>query len=156
MGDTPVSETVQSWLNEFEAALEGGDSKAAAAMFEENGFWRDLVSLTWNITTMEGRDAIERMLEPCLAQAKPTNWSVEENPTETDGLIESWITFETEVARGRGHLRLRNGRAWTLLTTMVELKGFEEPLDVRRDKGVEHGVHEGRKNWLEKRELECG
>ena len=34
--------------------------------------------------------------------------------------------FETGVARGRGYLRLSDGRCWTLLTTMDELKGFEE------------------------------
>ena len=29
--------------------------------------------------------------------------------------------------RGIGHLRLRDGKAWTLLTTLYELKGHEEP-----------------------------
>ena len=40
---------------------------------------------------------------------------------------ESGIGFETAVGRGVGHLRLRDGKAWTLLTTMYELKGHEEP-----------------------------
>ena len=34
------------------------------------------------------------------------------------------------LARGTGHLRLKNGRIWTLLTTMQELKGFEEPVSL--------------------------
>ena len=56
------------------------------------------------------------------------------------------------MARGRGHLRLRGGKAWTLLTTMTELKGFEERKGERRDKGAEHGVQPGRKTWLERRQ----
>ena len=42
-------------------------------------------------------------------------------------------------------------RAWTLLTTMVELKGFEEKTGTRRVAGAEHGVHKGRKSWAEQR-----
>ena len=34
---------------------------------------------------------------------------------------------------------------------MEELKGFEEPLGSRRTKGVAHGEHKGRTNWLDER-----
>jgi putative flavoprotein involved in K+ transport len=69
-------------------------------------------------------------------------------------VIDAWFTFETAVGRGRGHLRLQNGKAWTLLTTMTELKGFEEKKGEHRIKGAEHGVHPGRKTWAERREEE--
>src|SRR5262249_19001694 len=62
-----------------------------------------------------------------------------------------WIRFETAVARGRGHVRLVGGKAWTLLTAMTELKGHEERRGPTRERGVEHGVHPGRKTWLELR-----
>ena len=42
-----------------------------------------------------------------------------EPPTEADGVTEAWIAFETAVGRGSGHLRLRDGKAWTLLTTLT-------------------------------------
>jgi putative flavoprotein involved in K+ transport len=58
------------------------------------------------------------------------------------------------VARGRGHLRLKDGKAWTLLMTMTELKSFEERKGAHRIKGAEPGVHPGRKTWLEEREHE--
>jgi putative flavoprotein involved in K+ transport len=58
------------------------------------------------------------------------------------------------VARGYGHLRLIGGKAWTLLTTMTELRGYEEHKGPTRDKGVEHGVHPGRRTWLEQRRQE--
>ena len=37
------------------------------------------------------------------------------------------VDFETAASRGRvTHVRLRDGRAWTVLTSMVELKGHKE------------------------------
>ena len=44
------------------------------------------------------------------------------------------------MARGFGHIRLKDGRIWTLLTTMVELKGHEEPLGFARPLGAKHGA----------------
>ena len=67
------------------------------------------------------------MLDHTLAHTKPRGWRTTEPPTAADGISEAWIEFETEVGRGRGHLRLRDGKAWTLLTTLYELKGHEEP-----------------------------
>ena len=154
MSDSAARTAVQSWLDALDKALQANDSKAAAGLFEEEGFWRDLVSFTWNIKTLEGRDAIEKMLDATTTRVKPGGWAIEEEPAEADGIIESWVTFETDVARGRGHLRLRDGKAFTFLTTMVELKGHEEPNNDRRPIGVEHGFEPGRKNWAEKRQEE--
>ena len=42
---------------------------------------------------------------------------------------------------GRGILRLKDNRAWTILTAAQALKGFEEKFGRTRDKGVEHGIH---------------
>src|SRR4029079_17571575 len=74
--------------------------------------------------------------------------------TESDGVIEAWISFETNVARGYGHIRLRQGRIFTLLTTMTELKGFEEPMGPARPLGALHGSGKDRKTWKEEREQE--
>jgi putative flavoprotein involved in K+ transport len=67
-------------------------------------------------------------------------------------VTEGWFTFETATSRGKGLLRLIGGKAWTLLTTIQELKGFEEKKRETRPKGVEHGVHAGRKSWLEEKQ----
>ena len=66
-------------------------------------------------------------------------------------MTEAWIGFETAVGRGSGHLRLRDGKAWTLLTTLYELRGFEEPKGPGRPRGVEHGAERDRLSWLERR-----
>ncbi|MEP6797719.1 MAG: NAD(P)/FAD-dependent oxidoreductase [Lapillicoccus sp.] len=155
--DTPTPTTdpsaqAEAWLDEFDRALSAGDSRAAAAMFTDDGLWRDLVSFTWNITTLEGHDQIGAMLEATLPRVQPKGWSLAEPATEAGGIVEAWINFETAEARGHGHLRLREGRAWTLLTTMVELKGYEEARGDRREKGVDHVIAKGGKTWLEARE----
>ena len=148
--NTPTQQASQ-WLANFDAALTRRDIDATLALFAEDSFWRDLVSWTWNITTMEGRTKIRAMLEATLDQVQPSNWAIEGEATEAGGVVEAWFTFETGVARGRGHLRLKDGLCWTLLTTMVELKGFEEKKGAHRIAGAEHGAQPGRKSWAELR-----
>jgi putative flavoprotein involved in K+ transport len=155
MSETAVASNVEQWLEGFGEALERGDAAAVSERFAEDGFWRDLVAFTWNIKTLEGRDAIRDMLEHTLAHARPRAWRVSEPPSEADGITEAWLEFETEVGRGSGHVRLRDGRAWTLLTALYELKGHEQPAGPGRPKGVRHGADPNRETWLEEREREA-
>ena len=145
-----ASAAVERWLDAFDAALSGSDVDAATALFTEDGLWRDLVSFTWNIVTMEGPTEIADMLRAALSRVQPKGWSLAEPATGEPGAEEAWVDFETAEATGHGHVRLRDGKAWTLLTTMVQLKGHEEPLGARREKGVEHEIVRGRRNWLER------
>ena len=144
-----------TWLADFSTALAAGDIDAAVALFEADSYWRDLVAFTWNIRTQEGPASIRAMLEARLADTRPTAFAIEGEAAEAGGVVEAWFTFETAVARGRGHVRLRGGKAWTLLTTMTELKGFEERTGERRVKGAEHGVQVDRKTWLDRRQEEA-
>ncbi|MDA1053307.1 MAG: NAD(P)/FAD-dependent oxidoreductase [Planctomycetota bacterium] len=142
-------------MADFTSLLQRQDIDAAVALFDADSYWRDLVAFTWNICTQEGPEAVRQMLQARLADVQPANFQVEGQAKEVGGVIEARFTFETGVARGRGHLRLKRGKAWTLLTTMTELKGFEEPKGEHRIKGAEHGVQPGRKTWLENREEEA-
>ena len=151
----PIVADVDQWLSRFEDALTEGDSSAAAQLFADDGFWRDLVSFTWNIKTVEGPAGVKDMLDRTLGHVKPRGFRTTEPPAEAEGVTEAWIEFETEVGRGHGHLRLRDGKAWTLLTTLDELKGHEQAGPGRRPKGVEHGADPERETWLESREREA-
>ncbi|MCL1479436.1 MAG: NAD(P)/FAD-dependent oxidoreductase [Marinobacter sp.] len=144
-----ATQQARQWLENFEETLNSDNPAQAADLFEDSGFWRDLVTMTWNIKTMEGREAIRDMLSATAQRTRPTNWQISEEATEQDGVIDAWVTFETVNAIGKGHLRLRNGHAWTLLTTMQELKEFPEKRKFRRAKGAEHGASKSRKSWLE-------
>ena len=150
-----VSTQVDAWLTGFGDALVAGDVDRAAGMFAADSFWRDLVAFSWNLVTVEGPDGVRGLLEGTLASTAPTGWHTLEEPTEADGVTEAWIEFETAVGRGRGLLRLRDGKAWTLLTTLYELKGHEEPARDRRPKGAEHGANRDRRSWLEQRRREA-
>lgn len=150
---TPTQQ-VSGWLSTFGAALSRNDIAAAVELFDDDCYWRDLVTFTWNIKTMEGKDQIGDMLSATLETTKPSNWQIEGEASGDASLAEGWFTFETGVARGRGHIRLKGEKCWTLLTTMVELKGYEEQHGSTRPKGVEHGAFQNRKNWLERKQEE--
>ena len=154
MSDSTPTAQAAAWLGALDAALTRKDAAAAAALFNAESYWRDMVSFTWNITTAEGNDKVREMIERAVMPAKPGNWQLEGEATEAGGVVEAWIRFETAVARGYGHLRLMGGKCWTLLTTMTELKGFEEAKGTMRDRGVVHGADPSRKTWLERRAQE--
>ena len=157
MLDKTPTARVQAFLDRFGGALEAGRIDEAVTMFAEECYWRDLVTFTWNIKTVEGRSEVRDMLEAQLAATKPTAWQVAEGEeaSEADGVTQAWITFETDVARGYGLIRLKDGLIWTLLTTMVELKGHEEKAGFSRPLGAKHGVNPGAKTWKEEREEEA-
>ena len=150
---TPTAQ-VSSWLADFGTAVSRGDFGRATSMFGDESYWRDLVSFTWNLKTAEGPQQIQAMLEATMPNAKPSNFVIQGEGSEANGVTEGWFTFETATGRGRGHLRLIGGKAWTLLTTLQELKGFEEKKRDKRPKGVEHGAYKDRKSWLEARQDE--
>ncbi len=156
MLDSTVLDSTQAFLDDFGRALQDGDIAAAREMFLEDCYWRDLVTFTWNLKTVEGKDQVEDMLKKQLDTTRPRNWQVAEGeiPAEEDGVTTAWIQFETDVARGYGLMRLKEGKIWTLLTAMVELKGFEEPSGFDRPLGAKHGAGKNRPSWAEERQRE--
>lgn len=150
---SPTDE-IARWLELFDAALTRGDVQAATELFSTDCHWRDLIGFTWNLKTVEGHSGVHELLTATLAPTQPTNWRTEGQASRANGVTEGWFTYETKVGRGRGYVRLKEGRCWTLLTTLYELKGFEEKKGRARIKGAEHGVHKGRKNWTERRQQE--
>ena len=112
MLDTTPEAQVSHLLDTLGEALEAGDIDTAVDQFQDECYWRDLVSFTWNIKTLEGKDSVRAMLEQQLTAVKPTQWTVDTNETVTDdgGIVTGWFNFETEVARGDGHVRLKDGK----------------------------------------------
>ena len=145
---------LRRWIDELGNALEAGDVEAATALFGTDSYWRDLVAFTWNIVTVEGQAGIGDLLRTTLAATRPRGFAIEGEATENGNIVEGWFTFETAVARGRGYVRLKDGKGWTLLSTIAELKGYEEKRGPLRDKGIQHGVVANRETWLERRTAE--
>ena len=112
------------------------------ALFHPDSHWRDVLALTWQIKTVDGSDAILRELRAHAGRAQPARFRIAPNRTAPrqvtragTNAIEAIFTFETADGRGSGVLRLMPDaadgdtlKAWTLLTTLDELKGFEEQL----------------------------
>lgn len=135
------------WLAEFASALKRSDIEGVALLFAEECYWRDLVAFTWNITTLESRSAIADMLKARLADVRPGLFKAGERT--------GWFTFETALGRGTGHVRLKDGKAWTLLTALNELKGFEEKRGPSREIGTEHGAIQNRVTWTDRRQADA-
>ena len=149
---------VDAWLSDFEDALRARDVDRAAGMFAATSFWRDLIAFSWNLTTVENPAGVAELLGATLDSTDPSGFVTSEAPGEADGVTTAWIEFETAVGRGRGLLRLvdEDGpKAWTLLTTLHELKGHEEPRRDRRPMGARHGATKERTTWLEQRQQEA-
>ncbi|BCH29574.1 FAD-dependent oxidoreductase [Mesorhizobium sp. L-8-10] len=154
MSDTAPTRQASAWLAAFAAALDARDTAAAADLFLDDCYWRDLLAFTWNIRTMEGRAAIIEMLEATLDGTLPSAWSLSREATVENSGVEAWFTFETAVARGEGILRLRDGKCRTLFTAISEFKGHEEKKGAGRPLGVRHGADRGRETWSERRRRE--
>ncbi|WP_296256243.1 MULTISPECIES: NAD(P)/FAD-dependent oxidoreductase [unclassified Pseudomonas] len=152
---TPTSQ-LSNWVTTLNERLVRRDLPGVLELFAEECYWRDLLLFSWNLVTLEGKPAIGDMLHTRLGLTGPKQWQLQGEATLKDGVLGGWISLETDVARGKGYVRLKDGLCWTLLTAMRELKGHEEPTGRRRPMGANHGHgHLDKRNWLERRRDEA-
>jgi len=160
-----ISVAADNWLAQFEEALTKPDDGLLKTLFCQDSHWRDVLALSWNIQTVSGADAILSELKACARSAGPSGLAVDPDrraPRKvmragTD-CVEAIFKFETRVGRGAGIIRLvpdaANGnklKAWTLLTELGELKGFEEQLGAQRPRGNAYSRDFRGPNWLDLR-----
>src|SRR6185369_16072190 len=145
-----VPTAVSAWLARFEAALNAPAQADWSQLFGEECYWRDFVAFTWNIITLEGRDAIAAMIKEQGGPIGASGFVPDDPSLPMTDESQGWFTFKTRTARCRGHVQLREGRAYVLITTMLELIGHEEiGGSVRpRPDGIEHRAEKGRRTWL--------
>ena len=158
-----ISVAAESWLARFEGAL--ANASELQALFHGESYWRDVLALSWNFQTINGADAIVRELQARCRSAAPTNFQIDQGRAAPRRVtragtpsIETMFKFETADGRGNGILRLTPDaadgnrlKAWTLLTSLEELKGFEEQLDVARPRGNAYSRDFRGPNWLDLR-----
>ena len=155
-------EAAQAWLAEFGTALQSQDAGAAAALFLDDGLWRDVVAFTWNLQTQFGRGEIEATLRETLRRTKPANFHIPAKRTPPrwvsragNQTIEAIFEFDTAFGHGSGVVRLvpdpdgpSRYRAWTTVTTLQELRGHEEAYKIPV---AESGTREfGGDNWADR------
>jgi cation diffusion facilitator CzcD-associated flavoprotein CzcO len=160
-----ISIATENWLAQFESALAEPDGTALNALFHPDSHWRDVLALSWNIQTINGVDAISSELRAHAHGATPGNFSIDPDRAAPRKVtragthtIEAIFKFETAQGRGSGILRLipdscdgNRLKAWTLLTALEELKGFEEQLGTARPRGQAYSRDFRGPNWLDLR-----
>src|SRR5215510_15068285 len=164
----PIATSVNHWLAQFERALAEPDDVLLKTLFHPDSHWRDVLALTWHIRTVNGSDAILRELKAHVGRAHPTGCKTDLDRTPPRHVtragthtLEAIFRFETAEGRGIGVLRLtpdipaaKGGetlRAWTLLTALDEIKGFEEQVGRLRPKGESYSRDFRGPNWLDLR-----
>ena len=163
---TETSETIANhWLARFERALAGPDDILLETLFHPDSHWRDVLALTWHIRTVSGLDAILRALKAHVARANPSDFRTDTHRTAPrhvtragTNAVEAIFRFETNEGRGSGVLRLtpdasdgNTPKAWTLLTALDEIKGFEEQVGRSRPTGESFSRDFRGPNWLDLR-----
>jgi cation diffusion facilitator CzcD-associated flavoprotein CzcO len=163
-----ISVAAENWLLQFESAVTGRDAGALEALFHPDSYWRDVLALSWNLQTINGADAILRELPLLAGRTKPCQFRIDWNRAAPrrairagTAAIEAIFTFETGQGRGNGILRLiadagdgNKLKAWTLLTALDELNGFEERLGSTRPRGQSYSRDFRGPNWLDQRNAE--
>src|SRR5262245_13662883 len=138
------------WLAQFERALAEPDDVLLKTLFHPDSHWRDLLALTWRIKTVNGLDSILRVLKAHIGRANPIGFRTDPDRTAPRYVtrvgtkaIEAIFKFETTEGGASGILRLTpdtNGgntaKAWTLLTALDQIKGFEEQVGRLRPKEI--------------------
>ena len=130
----------ETWLTQFESALGEASDDALKLLFLPDSFWRDVLALSWKLQTLNGAGAILKQLRPLARRAVARNFQIDPDRAAPRRLtragtssIEAIFSFETADGRGHGIVRRiadaadgNRPKAWTLLTALEELKGFEE------------------------------
>src|SRR5215510_9811393 len=164
-GTETIATIADRWLAQFERALAEPDDVLLRTLFHPDSHWRDLLALTWRIKTVNGLDSILRVLKAHVGRANPIGFRTDPDRTPPRYVtragtkaIEAIFKFETTEGRGSGVLRLTpdtNGgntaKAWTLLTALDEIKGFEERVGKLRSKGTSYSRDFRGPNWLDLR-----
>ena len=164
-----LSRAVTGWLAQFEQALRAPDDASLEALFRTDAHWRDLLVFGWQVKTVSGAGKIRAALKARGAGAGAAGFEIDPRRTPprrvsragTD-VIEAIFRFETAGGRAHGVLRLipcvlpegariEDCKAWTLLTALDEIKGFEESVGSRRPRGESYSRDFRGPNWLDRR-----
>ncbi|KAI0809187.1 FAD/NAD(P)-binding domain-containing protein [Irpex lacteus] len=151
----------RDWLNSFATNVEKGDIDGVLSRLTDDAWWRDILSLTWDLRTFQGTEKIKQFLTDRLTRSKLSNFQL--SFAKVDDLYEdlAWIrghfTFDNNVGSGSGVFRIvpvekgdgqREWKAHNVFTNLESLKDFPEKSGWRRNFAPNHG------KWVAQREQE--
>lgn len=156
-----VQAVVNDWFSKFTKAVGLKDVPAIVDLILDGGYWRDMLALTWDFRTFEGKSAVSKFLQDQLGVFNPQQDTfalqrdlVElQQPYPDIAWIQAFFNFDTNVGHASGVFRLvpLPGGAWkahVIYTNLEDLKGFPERIGSLRNYEPNHG------KWAAKRERE--
>jgi putative flavoprotein involved in K+ transport len=164
----PLSSARQAagdWLTAFEAALSSRDAGALAPLFAEDGTFRDLVAVGWDIRHFVGATEIAARLA-----AEPRTASVRELRVRDDAdavwldeaggtpRVQAFVEFRNDVGPGEGFVRLvQIDGTWVAANVVLALSGIDgspEHVSRLRPRGKRHEPVIGRATWEDEQDTE--
>ena len=147
------TDALNAWTAAFAAAFNAADADGVGALFaDDESYWRDLVAISWNIVTVEGRSGVAALVGAQAAKIGPVTIGAVRVESATAQQLDGWFDFTTRDLRGRAYVRLRDGACWTLLTAAQALTEFEEPAGRSRIEGAIHKATKARRTWTDERD----
>ncbi|EPS95682.1 FAD/NAD-binding domain-containing protein [Fomitopsis schrenkii] len=156
--DLDANKVATEWFAKFASAASAKDTSKIVDSFLADGWWRDHLALSWEFRTFHGVAKIKKFLDDQLAPFDFSNvklraGAVLKQPYPDLAWVQALFDFETNVGTGSGVVRLvptasGEWKAFTLYTTLDELKGFPEKTGPQREFLPNHG------KWLNLREEE--
>ncbi|PPQ74602.1 hypothetical protein CVT24_004191 [Panaeolus cyanescens] len=186
--DLDAHSVATSWLNKFKAYVEKSDVDGITSLMIDSTFrsnifvknpdgsdvapthspdealavyWRDVLSLTWDIRTFESTPKIRKFLQDRLQTTKISNIELQESPVPPAlsrpfpdiVWIQFFFTFQTSVANCYGIVRIvpfsspnspggLDWKAHAIFTAVEDLKDFPELTGPRRSFAPNHGKWE--------------
>ena len=172
---TPKTQPMESWEDQvtrwlllFEQALSSASFDTLRELFHEDCHWRDLLAATWEVKTVSGLRNILALIESFTPDTRPYGFQITQDHAAPRAVaragvevIEAIFCFETRVGRCFGVIRLTPPtsntdqlKAWSLLTKLEEIKGFEEQLDRNRPSGESYSRDFKGPNWRDLRDID--
>lgn len=159
--DDEASHAVETWLGALNAALAEPEAGRLAELFLPDSHWREAVALSWELKTISGRDVLAPELSTALRKFAARDFAIDSDRcpprlVERAGVkaYEAILKFETSVGRCAGLVLFRQdapAAAWTLHTTLDQIRGHEEARLRERREGPPYARSFHAPNWLEQR-----
>lgn len=152
---------VETWLVAFNRALQANDQEAAAALFLEDAYWRDLLAYQWDFRSLTGPATfIPQLLTEGKARCvrdfiiDPRYTAPTRQSRSGRDVIEAIIRFDTDLGPGNGIVRLQEvptgsgqWRAWGFMTSLQELSSHPEQIGANRPLRV--SLRNPGENWTD-------
>lgn len=165
IGRTGPEAIAAGWAEAFGTALAGGRAAEIAPLFAPDSHWRDILGFGWDLRTTSGADAIAARMAAAQPAVRARDLRLVPGRTpprrvQRGGaeVIEAILAFETAVGPALAVARLvpdarapGGHAAATLLTTLDEIRGHEDPAGGARWQNVDWRRNFGGENWLDRR-----